>query len=52
MCPATMARQMSTGSNVPMRWKRRHRPSGTSTCETIEMYSGLRVSPVPWSAPV
>ena len=27
-------------------------PSGTTTCETIEMYSGLFVSPVPCSPPV
>src|SRR2546429_2587297 len=52
MCPSRMAVQMSAGRRPRVAWNRAQSPSGTTICDTIEMYSGDRVSPVPWSPPV
>jgi hypothetical protein len=52
MCPARIASQMWSGWSVPVRWMTKQIPSGTTTCETMEMYRGLRVSPVPCRPPV
>src|SRR5204863_437666 len=52
MCPSRMAVQMSAGRSPRVAWNRTQSPSGTTICDTIEMYSGDRVSPVPWSPPV
>jgi hypothetical protein len=35
--PTRMASQMSSGSSVPVCWITKQMPSGTTTCETIEM---------------
>ena len=42
----TIAIQMY-GCRPTVAWKIVQSPSGTTICDTIEMYSGLRVSPVP-----
>src|SRR2546422_4947553 len=52
MCPNKMAVQMSAGRSPRVAWNRAQSPSGTTICDTIEMYSGDRVSPVPWRPPV
>src|SRR2546429_4492415 len=52
MCPSRMAVQMSAGRRPRVAWNRAQSPSGTTISDTIEMYSGDRVSPVPWSPPV
>src|SRR5438876_4891487 len=52
MCPCRIAVQMSAGRSPRVAWNRTQSPSGTTICDTIEMYSGDRVSPVPWSPPV
>ena len=52
MWPSTMASQMSSGCSPRPAANQVHQPIGTTTCETMEMYSGLRVSPVPCRPPV
>src|SRR2546430_12033393 len=52
LCPNKMAVQMSAGRRPRVPWNSAHSPSGTTIWDTIEMYSGDRVSPVPWSPPV
>ena len=52
MWPSRIAVQISVGCSSRDAWITAQRPSGTTICETIEMYSGDRVSPVPWSPPV
>ncbi len=52
MWPSTIAVQMCQASRPTVAFRTAQMPSGTTICDTIEMYSGLRVSPVPCSAPV
>src|SRR6187549_2982768 len=51
-CPATIATQTSPGRSVRVVSITMHHPSGTISCDTTEMYKGLRVSPVPCRPPV
>ena len=51
-CPSTTASQMSMGCKPRTALRIAHMPSGTTICDTMEMNSGLFVSPVHCSPPV
>src|SRR4026209_1965864 len=50
--PMRIAVQISTGCNPRIAWMVVQMPNGMTICETIEMYRGPRVSPVPCRPPV
>jgi hypothetical protein len=47
-----MAVQTPEASSRPIDWRAKHKPIGTTTCDTSVMYKGLLVSPVPCRPPV